>query len=895
MDALRWLLFRLRTLLARRRQTDALDEELQCHLELEAARLVEAGMTPGAAAAAARRDLGSPLAVRTHTRDVWTFPTVDQLLRDLAYGWRQITRAKLRSGAAIVTLALAVGTCLTTFAVMDALLFRPLPIRDAARLHVLVRESHGPDAPPRSFDGVEYPLFQRMRAAVSGATLLGASYATRSDVTFGGDQDIEKAYVQYVSGDVFTQFGLRPAAGRLLTTTDDEVLGGHQVAVISERYWTRRFARDPRALGRSLRLGPTTFEIVGVVAAPFTGVEPGVSVDVWLPGTMHPSAAEVSSTWLRLLVLVHTGVSPVSIRDQLQAQLTAYQLFRSPTFTGIPAVLRQRLLTERARLDPAAAGVSSLQERYRSGLGAVALLVGLVLLVACANVGNLMIARTAARSRELALRVSLGAGRRSVLQLVLAECVWIGVLAALLAAVFAAVAGPAVVGRVNTAEDPAWLALQFDLRSLAFGAALTMAVTLLFGLAPALVALRVTPAAALQGGHTPRSHRRLMLGLVMVQVAFCVLVVFVGGLLVATLDRLAKQPLGFVPQHLLAVQAVSATPRPVEEWERAIAAIGELPGVDRAALGDRTLLDGSSWNNFISIDGAPPAEPRSFFRGVGPGYLETIGVPWRDGRDIRPGEANPSVAVVNQAFARAHYGGRSPLGKVFHMPWRNGTRRAITVVGVVGDARYRDLRESVPPVAYVPFRDTLQGDVPRQRLTAAFLVRATTPDVQALTASIRARVAQETPTIAVSSVRTQESVIAAQTVRERLLATLGAFFATVALLLSAVGLYGVTDYLVVQRRRDIGICLALGAPTGRIARLVAGGVTTMVVLGGIGGLIVGMGSERYLGALLFGVTTSDLAAVAWPAAIVMLVTAVACAAPIVRALRTDITATIRAQ
>ena len=233
--------------------------------------------------------------------------------------------------------------------------------------------------------------------------------------------------MQYVSGDLFTQFGLRPAAGRLLTAADDAVAGAHPVAVISDAYWTRRFGRDPATLGRVLRIGASTFEIIGVVAAPFTGTEPGITVDVLLPAVMHPSAGELGSSWMRVLAIVRPGESPDALRDQLQAQLTGYQLYRSPTFTGITEALRQRLLTERVRLDPASSGVSGMQERYRSGLGAVALLVALVLLVACANVGNLMIARTAARSRELALRVSLGAGRRSVVQLVLAECAWIAV------------------------------------------------------------------------------------------------------------------------------------------------------------------------------------------------------------------------------------------------------------------------------------------------------------------------------------------------------------------------------------------------------------------------------------------------------------------------------------
>ena len=235
--------------------------------------------------------------------------------------------------------------------------------------------------------------------------------------------------------------------------------------------------------------------------------------------------------------------------------------------------------------------------------------------------------------------------------------------------------------------------------------------------------------------------------------------------------------------------------------------------------------------------------------------------------------------MVNEAFARAYYRGQNPVGRVFHLPWRNGTMRAITIIGLVGDARYRDLREPVPPVAYVPFRTPCRPNC-RGRDERGDPRRATTPDLQALTTLIRSSVGRETPAIAVSSVRTQESVIAAQTARERLLAILGAFFALVALVLSAVGLYGVADYLVVMRRRDIGICLALGAPTARVARMAASGIVAMVALGGEHRPVARAGRQRYLEALLFGVTATDAAALATPAGIVLVVTALACSGPI---------------
>jgi predicted permease len=386
-----------------------------------------------------------------------------------------------------------------------------------------------------------------------------------------------------------------------------------------------------------------------------------------------------------------------------------------------------------------------------------------------------------------------------------------------------------------------------------------------------------------------------MHGLVLVQVAFCFLVVFIGGLFVATLDRLAQQPLGFVPQRLLAVQVVAVRPQPVADFEAVVSSLRELPGVDTVALGDRALLDGGNWNNFISIGGAPPDVRRVFFRGVTPGFLDTVRVPLLAGRDVRHGEHHPAVAVVNEAFSRTFFGGQNPVGRTFHLPNRRGELRPIAVVGLARDARYSALREPAPPVAYVPFRDINDAGVMRPRMNATIMIRTTVPDSLALASLIREHVASTQSSLAVSTLRTQEDVIATQTLRERLLATIGAFFAGLALLLSAIGLFGVVDYAVVQRRRDIGIFLALGAPSAYVARTVVMSVALMALLGSAVGLFAGVASERYLTSLLFEVSVTDPASLLQPVVIVLAVVSMACAGPVIRALRTDITATIRAQ
>lgn len=890
MERLQWFLYRLRGLFQRGRHERAVDEEMRFHLEEEADRLAELGMSPADAANAARRSLGSPSAIREYSRDVWTWPRLEQLARDIRYGARQLVRSKSRSAAAILSLGLALGACTATFLVMDALLFRPLPVDGAERLYVMFRHTIDRLGRPSSYDSCEYPLFERMRASVKGdADLLAVSFAAPTDLTYRSDQELERAQVQYVSGDLFTVFKLAPALGRVFTADDDRVPGGHPQAVITHAYWTRRFDRDPAVLGRALRIDTQSYEIVGVAAEGFTGTEPGTSVDVMLPAAMHNAVAAKDNSWLRALIRLAPGVDPRRIRDILQADVTSFHRERAATFVNLPPDLVQRFLAHRVELEHSPAGASGLQLRYRSGLMALAGLVALVLLVACVNVANLMIARTAARGREMALRTSLGAGRSSLVQLVLAECAWLAGLSALVGLAFGMLAAPYIVGQVNPPDSPAQLLLRLDWRAVTFVGVLTLVVTGICGIASSYAAVRVPPSSALRGGHTPRSYRRVMQGLVLVQVAFCFLVVFISGLLVTTLSRLTQQQLGFSPDRVLAVRIVASQLEPPVVFEQLADHVRGLAGVEAASIGDQTLLDGGNWNNVISIGGVLRPEP-TFLRSVTPGWLDTMRIALLAGREVAAADQHPSTAVVNEAFARLYFGGENPLDRTFAI-----SGAEVRIIGLVADARYTNLREPVPPIAYVPFRlsDETGGIRPKRQAT---LIVRTAPGAPAdLPGHLRSEITRVQPGVYVSGIKSQTAIVESHTLRERLLATLSAFFAAVALLMAAVGLYGVIDYAALQRRREIGICLALGAPAARVVRTEFTGVFVMVAAGAAVGVLISLRFGQVLDTLLFGVAGTDSVAVAGPLAVVCAIAALACVPPILRAVRTDLTATIRAQ
>jgi putative ABC transport system permease protein len=872
-------------------RSDGLSREIDEELDSHIVEAIERGREPGEA----RRAFGSGLHSREQSRDIRMLVWLDSVRADAVFAWRQILKRKVTSAAAILSLALAIGSCTSAFRLIDAMLLRPLPVADPEHLYALSRSGINPENKPSSFDGWAYPAFRLMRAAVKGqAELMAVGYSEQTDLTYSSDQEMEKAWVQYVSGWMFGTLGVHPAAGRLLTESDDLRPGAHPYAVLSYDYWSRRLARDPKAIGRTFHQGSDVYEIVGVAEPRFSGTEPGTVTDIFVPTMMHPYVERSDATWFRTLVQVRPDAALEPVRQKLDATCRAFEQERVKGFTGLSRERAQRFVDQTLAMESATAGVSGMQKNYRISLAALAVLVALVLLIACANIANLMTAQAAARAREMALRVAIGAGRLRLLQLVLVESAMLALMAAAVGGAFARWSAPFVVSRINPADNPARLDLPLDWRVLGFGLALTLAVTLLFGIAPALRASGVKPVSAIKGGDDPHSRRRLMHGLIAVQVAFCFLVIFVAGLFVATFHRLANQSPGFSAERILLLDTVSPQPQDPALWEQVADHLRTIPGVEEVALADWALMNGNSRNNLISVDGSPTAENLTYFRYIAPGFLGLMKIPLVDGRDFRLGDTSPGAAIVNEAFARAYLDGKNPVGRwLDRTPARGHSKYQI--VGLVRDEAYRSLREPILPIAFVPFRAIDSAGAAIAVRDGTFVVRTAAGNPLTMAGTLRREVARARPGFRVSKVNTQLALNLRQTVRERLLATLALFFAGVALLLAGVGLYGVLDYSVLQRRREIGIRMAIGAQGSDIAGRLTWEVAAMVGTGALAGIAIGMLSVRSIESLFYQVKATDPGMLAVPALAILGAAVVAAMPAVIRAVRTDPVATLRSE
>lgn len=876
----------------RTRRVDAdIDEELQSHFE--EARV--AGRDP----ADVSHEFGSRLRAHEDVRDVLMAQWLESLVADARFGWRQLLKHRAASAAAVLSLALGIGSCTAAFRLIDALFIRPLPVADPGSLYLLFYGSTNFfTGKADTSEALDYPDFRLLRAAVKDqAELMAVSFADWMDIAYGDSTEIERVHGQNVSGWTFAAFGLKPALGRFFTEADDRTPGAHPYAVLSYDYWSRRFGKDPGVIGRTFRNGSDLYQIIGIAPRGFTGTEPGTFTDVFVP-TMMAGAQAIEDpyrVWLLTWVRLRPGADAERVRQILRATLLAHRRELVKAWVDVPRRGIEDYVSAPVFLEPAPAGYSGMQRYYGRALAILGVLVALVLLITCANVANLMTAQAAARSRELALRVSIGAGRVRLIQLVLIESVLLGALASALGILFAWRAAPFVVSMLNAPDSAVRLALPADWRVSTFAVALTFLVTILFGLAPALRASAVKPASALKGGDDPHAKRRLMLALVAAQVAFCFLVHFVAGLFVSTFERLANQPTGFSSSRVLALQTSSHTDQPVERWRQAVEHVRDLPGVESAAVSGWALMSGIGWRQRLWANGHTPDEgPPAWFLGVSPGWFETMKIILLDGRDFRPDDTYPRVAIVNQAFARAYFAGRSPVGRTLETQYDGYHRGTVQIVGLVNNARYSDMRVPITPTVFVPFGDRT-GDIGKGTSWATLVVRTQNPDPMALASILRHEIPRARPEFRVSNIVTQKELVRARTIRERILAMLSLFFASVALVLAGVGLYGVLDYAVVGRRRELGIRIALGARHGDIARRVTVEVFSMLALGATAGLALGIGSERYIATLLYQVKATDPPMLAIPVITMLTAALLAGLPPVLRAIHIDPAGMLRAE
>jgi putative ABC transport system permease protein len=860
----------------------ALDDEMLAHIEALTDDLVVAGLSREAAEAAAVRQFGNRLRLRESSRDVKLLPWVESVIRDVRFALRMFDKHRVVTSAAIASLTLALGACLSAFSLVDALILRPLSVRDPHQLVYLTFPTYSASSPLGS--SFSYPLYTALRASEGDAIeLFGVSGENRRRATFSSaEQQEELLRVRFVTGNALSVFGVQPAVGRLLAPSDDVAPGGDGVAVLSHSFWRRRFGSDPAIVGGMFTVGKKRFQIVGITEESFTGVEPGRPVDVWLPFATYDAGGFTftnrESNWFLIFGRVKPGVQVAHARDVLQAPFSAFRRELASGRRG-PENTRDRIeryANTPLELSPAGNGPSGLRRQFDRPLWILSVLVALVLLIAVSNVANLYLARAAVREREMSLRLSIGASRGRLVQQLLIESALLAAVASLLGLAFARIAGPTIVQMLAPATDPVYLELRLDWRLLIFLCVSAALTTVLFGLAPALRASRVNPIGVLRRA-APQlaSAPGLSRPLVAVQVSVSLAILFVASLLLVSFGRLAGADLGFAKDGVLLVR-VESRDQLDPEIARAsglqlLERVRKIPGVSKASLSAWPLFSQGGWISLVRVPGretdtfSPPHMP------VSPGFFDTMGIRLLHGRDFVASDSEPlepSAVVVNEAFARRYFDGGSAIGRIYD---RTGTGQPIRqeIVGVVSDARLSDPRSLPPPTVYVPVRGL--GTVQ---------VRAV-GDPLALTTFIEREVRETHASLRATEFGLQATRVANTLLRERLLALLSGFFATVGLILAAVGLSGVLSFSVARRTREIGIRIALGARPPALVLAIVKDTAVMTGLGIVVGLAGGLYLSRFIKGLLHEVQPTDAVSIALPIA-GLLLTAFLAAVPAAR-------------
>jgi predicted permease len=796
---------------------------------------------------------------------------MSSLLADLRLAIRGLRRSPLFAAVAILSLALGIGANTAIFTLIDQILLRKLPIKDPEQLVMLyqVGPHNGSNMGSRMHS---YPIYQDYQqkagpfAGVLARRLVAASVSV--------DNQTERVQAEMVSGNYFSLLGVRPALGRVFSSVeDDQVYNGHPSVVLSYDYWESRFARDPGVLGRKILVNNHPMTIVGVSAAGFVGIDPARSpqmrVPILMKRVMLPEwgwmrADSRRARWVQVFARLKPGQTIESAAAPLQGLFTQIRQHEAtlPEAKDWSAYARERFLEGQLKLEKADIGYSNVRNDFSTALIVLMCMVGLVLLIACANVANLLIARGFMRQREIAVRLSLGASRGQLVRQLLVESLVLSVIGGLAGIAVAVALTRGLLALIPSDSNPLLIQAEPDLRILSFTFVLTLVTGVLFGLLPALRASRPDPGTTLKDtvGSIAGAGGSLFLrkGLVTAQVALSFLLLFGAGLFVRSLQNLKTTDTGVALDNLVTFQLSPSLngytdARGQQFYTELLERLRTAPGVKSAGMAAVPILAGDEWDNSMSVEGHKPADGedmQAFMNALTPGYFETMQIPILEGRDFRASDQKDgrwTVAIVNQKFAKHFFKGASALGKRIGSGVGPQTQLDIEIVGVVADSLYEGPREGVRRQVFVPHWG---------RGSTAVYMRTTAASEGAYSL-VRNEVKRLDASMPVYELKTLQGQLDETLLSDRLIALLAAGFGMLATLLASVGLYGVMAFVVARRRKELGIRLALGAQPTQVIWMVMREVLILLTIGLAIGVPAALALGKYVSSQLYGIEPQD--------------------------------------
>ena len=833
------------------------------------------------------------------------------LMSDVRFALRNLKKAPVFSAVAVLSLALGIGANTAIFTLIDQLMLRLLPVKNPTQLVLLDSKGnhYGNNTGGNSFS---YPMYKDFEAR--NQVFSGILARVTTPVAMGFQGQTERAAGELVSGSYFSVLGVPAAIGRTIVPDDDGKVLGRPVVVLGYRYWQSRFAGDPSVLNRTMVLNGHNFTVVGVAGRGFDGIEPGSVTQLFVPITMKswimksaPGMFELTdrrSTWLQMVGRLKPGMTQASAKASMQVlfhQIIVEEA-KDPMIAKASAHDREQFLRSTIDLLPAATGRSFLRYQMSRPLEVLMGIVVLVLLIACSNVANLLLARAAARQKEIAVRLALGAARRQIVRQLLVESLVLS-LAGGVAGVGLAWSGTkALLGFLPQSSPPLGLAAAPDARILLFNFSIALVTGLIFGLVPAIQSTRPDVGRTLKdqaNAVAGTGHARLRKSLVVGQVALSLLLLIAAGLFVRSLRNLRESGTGIQASNLISFTVDPALngysgPRTLTFFRDLNRKLSGVAGVQSAALASNAILADEEWDSTVNVEGyrSKPGEDMSpNFNSVSPGYFATLGVPLIDGRDFSERDTGtirhkgipfpiPAVIIINQKMAKYYFGDRSPIGR--HVGFGNepGAVADMEVIGVVKDFKYLGVRDQITRQAVIPYLALPFA------MNMTSYVRTSMAPAQAFSL-IRRTVAGIDPTLPVYNIRTLEDTIDASLLNERLVASLSAMFGGLATLLAMIGLYGVMAYMVAQRTRGIGIRVALGARRGNVVWLVMHEVMIIIAIGFGIGLPSAWFASKLVAKLLYGIQPFDPLSIVVATAVLGSVALFAGYVPALRASRLD--------